>query len=336
MATMEGARGAKTTLKFGLVEADVQLYGTVAKAADTIKFDTAGPNGKPLRYEAKAEAAPEEETPKGQPLAVKSGAPPEDPGPERSLAETVEKAEEAAAVGRKLMESTEPGQYRQVLREEGTGVWVEKEDVRRGIRKVDGEFVDLTEQLADIEERTQLDRMEVVATIDVGQVPRERVTGSYYLAANGDGAPRVLRLLFEALKATRRAAVVKWTKKTRQACGVIAVHGKTGALIVLEVAWAEDVREPNARVLAHQQAEVYEQEVDVACELVDELKDTRAALDELRDDALRLREELVLSVEAGEQDDFELPPLPVVEPEESIEDLLRRSIEEAPAIAASA
>lgn len=329
MATMERAQGSKTTLKFGLVEADVQLYGTVAKAAKLTDFDTAGPNGGRLRYEAKAEEAPVEEAPKGQPLAVKPD-PPADPGPPADLPPGATPPPQATTDGEA------PGHYRQVLREEGTGVWVEREDVRRGIRHEDGSFVDLTEQLVDIEERTKLDRMEVVATIDVGQVPRERVTGSYYLAPNGDNAPKVLRLLYEALKGTRRAAVVKWTKKSRQACGVITAHGKTGALVLVEVAWAEDVRTPNARVLAHQQAEVYESEVATAKALVAEMNDTREALDELRDDALRLREELRAAVEAGEVDTFEMPPVVEAPEELDLEALLKASIEQADKIAAAA
>lgn len=311
MATMDGARGTKTVLKVGLIPpVPVILHGTVADSAKMADYATAGPNGRPLRYVQRAEAAPVEEVPEGQPVPVLHDAagvePREDPGPEVPPSWAQPSGQQAAS---------EPGRFRQILIEtpsdgqsEDDMPEVTRDQVLRGMRLDDGEFVDLTDELADIEARTKLEQMEVIATLDYGQVPRERVIGSYYLSADSADAPPLLRLIYEAAREVRRACVVKWTAKTKQSLGILVPHASTGALLVLKLAWAEDVREPGAKQLAHQQASVHAVEVDAMADLLLAMGETRrTGLDVLRDDARALREELHERVAAGTVEKFEVP-----------------------------
>jgi non-homologous end joining protein Ku len=95
---------------------------------------------------------------------------------------------------------------------------------------------------------------------------------------------------------------VKWTKRSRQALGVLKAHGRTGTLMLTQLAWAEDFRSPPAPALAIQQSTVSTDEIEAARALISAMGDTTAAIDELRDDAIAMREELLKRALAGEMD----------------------------------
>lgn len=263
------SRATNTVLAFGLVNAPVKLYKTTGKDSDLPDFEAAGPNGGALRMEVVGREAPSEAAPKGDPLAVEEERP-----------ETV------------------PAIPSSQLIEDGTGEIVERDQIRKGLR-IDEDFVDLTDELKAIEDRTKLDEMRIVSFIRVEKVPREMIQGSYWIAP-GLAGTRALRLLYLAMKLQRRVAVVKWTKRTRQSLGVIAPH-RSGALMVLEVAWAETFISPPVAATSIQEADVSPPEVGAAIDLVDALADSRDSLLEQEDDALRLRRELIAEVQKGKR-----------------------------------
>lgn len=189
------------------------------------------------------------------------------------------------------------GQYGRELVEEGSGVVVKPEDVRKGVRLEDGTFVDCTKRLEEIEEQTRLDGMAVVAFVDLTHVPRARVKGASYIGAADEKAPVALRLLAEGLKKTRRAAVVKVTKRSRQTLAVISVW--RDVLVLSEMVYAEDFRDPPARAKVIRTAEVTENQVLRICDLISAMGDSPTVLDEQRDDAIALREQLREDALAG-------------------------------------
>lgn len=259
------ARATKTTLQFGLVKCAVALY----KTSDPEKpptWEKAGPHGGPLLPVNEAESSTE---------ATETHADPLSDDPEEAFAE-IAGAEEARAVP--------------VGREEGGGM-VTKENVRLGVRKEDGTFRDLTDGLEQIAEQTKLEEMRVADFIRTEQITRERIVGSYWLAADGEGAPKVLRLLYEAMRTTHRVGVVKWTKRSKQSLGVLVPMAKHNAIAVLELAWAEDLREVPERAKLAATASIGE--IDIAVELIDALSSGREALDSLTDDARAMRRELI-------------------------------------------
>lgn len=343
MATMENAKGTKTVLKVGQIERPVILHTIVSEPGKLKDYAVAGPNGRALRRIDRAEAAPEEESAGGDvpvkaaPLATSElearPVPVEDPGPEAPK----NVGWESAVLDKR---PSEPGRFRSVLIEtpgegetEDAMPEVTPEMMRRGLRLADGKFIDLTDQLTAIEQRTKLERMEVVATIDVGQVPRDAIVGSYYLSSDAgkqgpqDG-PRVLRLLFESMRRVRRVCVVTWTARSRQKLGIIAPNPKrSNAIEVLSLAWAEDIRQPGDRQLAHMQAEVFEQEVDAFAELLLALHETKAeGLDSMRDEARSLREELEARALADDVEEFAVVA-PVAEEAVSLSEQLEASLE---------
>lgn len=273
-----------TTLRLGAVEAPVGLFKTTGDPKQR-KYETAGPHGGALRR--KVDAVPDPEPTPIDAFGVQPG--------------EAEKAEPAS----------EPVAVADLLYEEGhEDEPITPDEVRRGIRREDGTFVDLTEQLAKAEEDSRLERMEVVAFLSARQVPRERVLSTYYLGStNEDKDPtttgRVLRILYEALRAKRRAAVVRFTKRKGQTLGVVVPYGRQGALLLLELAFAEHFRTPNKRCLAHMSAHVTEGEVARAVELVEAMAGRRNDLDDIRDRRAALEAELVARAEAGELDAYE-------------------------------
>lgn len=204
----------------------------------------------------------------------------------------------APSTGLEVTGSAVPGEYGSELVEDGTGVVVPPQDVRRGVRLEDGRFIDCTEQLAAIDEQTRLEQMEVLGFVDITRVPRARVKGAKYIGAADEQAPVALRLLFEALQVKRRGAVVKLTKTSRQTLGVIG--WLRGCLVLYELVFAEDFREPPARASRIQKVSVSDAMVDRMVALIDSRPLRDDAFDALRDDAIGLREELKGKALAGE------------------------------------
>lgn len=314
---------ALTTLRIGSVEVAVGLFSTVAKPSKEAEFDTAGPNGGVLKARAVARPVPVEEVAvdvpdvpvASDPLAAEDVA-----GYEQRLADYEARAFEPVAVGAKHSEVD--GEYGRELVEEGSGAVVAPQDVRRGVRLEDGRFIDCTEQLAKITESTRLERMDVIGFVDATHVPRRWAKGGQYVGAADEKAPHALRIMYESLRRTRRLALVKVTKRSRQTLGVIGATGK--ALMLLELVWPEDLREPPARALVIAQQEVSEREVAMFTELVHAMAVPPSTLYSLRDDAIALREELKSKALAGEVADVKVPERPG--PAETVLDQLEASL----------
>ena len=318
---MSAPRGTKTTLAFGLVSCPVALYKTTTDE-NKVTWDTAGPNGGVLRQKAVGvaeEIAEEKDSPMG------------DPGSDSPSAAMAAADAFRASVG----DSTEVATVTRALFEDGSGEIVEPDAVRRGIRREDDSFVDLTDGLEKIKEATKLEEMRVADFIRVEEVRRERVTGSYYLAPDGPGAPKVVRLLFEAMRDTKRVAVVKWTKRSKQSLGVLVPDPRTKSLLVVEMCWQEDMRIVPEKVASPSQVEVSDEEIAVAIELVEAMSGTRAqSLDTQMDDARQLRRELIARTEAGEV--FEAAPRPQPSADADPIEMLRASLANPAVLAAAA
>ena len=310
---MEADRvSSRTLLRWGYADAPVALFKTATDNQERPEFVKAGPNGKPLE----------------RTLAL---------GGKRFVPEAVAEEPESVSpapdypdplsASRDFVEAEEEPEERPVVAtfEEGGETPLDETDVRKGLM-VDGKFVDLTKQLEDIEAETKLEVMEVTGFIRRETVERYRIKGSYYLGPEQLGG-KVLRLLRHAITETQRAAVVKWTKRTRQALGVI-VPGPRKSLIVLEMEWAENVLDPGPRCRDLDQIEATAGELDAAAGLAMAMYESRDLLNEQEDDRVRLERALAHLAERGHVAGFEVPTHP--EPEEetdNLERLLELSVE---------
>ena len=183
---------------------------------------------------------------------------------------------------------------------------VRSQDIRRGVFDNAEHFHDLTEHLQAVDMLTRLDEMRIEGFINRYKVPQLRVQGSYWLGP-ADGSGAVLRLLWTAMADEYRGAVVRWTKRTKQALGVIIPdrHG----LVVLELAWAGVMREPRPEVQAMTDRDVPAAHRRLAIELLEAMEVDEGILDVFEDERSRLRRELHEAAMRGED-----PPVPKPEP----------------------
>jgi non-homologous end joining protein Ku len=301
-------RGQRTRIIFGGVSAEVSLFKTDG-APKEAKHETrrvVGPEagqGRGVIVPVPDEALPD-------PFADRVAA---DPGPdaptpdEATLAEYLSDAPsealghvEAAVVSAAPVEPLEP---------------LRPTKVEQGVTRPDGTWVDLTERLAEIDERTKLDGMEVIATIASSSVPRVRVRNALYVGSANASAPKVMALLYHGLRETDRAAVVRRTVKTAQQLGIIVAQAHPKALVLLEVVWADWMREPGVNVTQPLEAPTSFGERDAAVALMRSFGASPSALNDLRDTRVAARAELLTLAREGKASEFKAPPPREVSPD---------------------
>ena len=139
-----------------------------------------------------------------------------------------------------------------------------------------------------------------------------RVTGNYFLQSPAKGGShKAYRLTYEALREVRKgktvkqpaqAIVVKRTARSRQALGFIYADEEAQCLRMVKVTFAAQQREPDAQVLAPQQAQVDEAAIEKVRKVF-EVKfpgDGEQVLDTEVDEAVAMRAELVEKAIEGE------------------------------------
>lgn len=283
-----------TTIKIGIVEAPVKLYKTIGKSKGE-EFEKATPSGN--AFDVKLYVGDE-------PFV-----PPEE-----------EATDPLAAV----VEQDEPVMPVEKAVDVETGEVFDLDEIRTGVRKADDTFVDLTDALEDAEEESRLENLDIVGFIRREIVPRSRIIGSYYVGTDDPGAAKVLRVLDEAMRNEQRSAVVRWTKRKGQTLGVM-VNDRSGALLILEMEFAENFRVPNDACLAHKTAAVTDAAIENASNLVAGMSMSPADLDVIRDRRAENEEGLVEAALAGELDHY-APPVDAGDPMmEDLEALLQAS-----------
>lgn len=336
-----------TTLRIGSITAPVALYKAIADPAKDRKWELADFEGAPWSPPSAAPVAPAEPgDPLGAPpaAAAATSAPiggavppagepePETiPDPRFSKDEQVwliEDNQQYVVMSASHFEATDdgPAEWRYALSVDGTAAKALEGNPfperalsatlpkpRKGIRKADGVFVDLTDEIEEIAERTTLEQMQVVSFIDVAHVPRERIIGAYYLAPGTGGTPtdkpptKLLAVLSHAMRDARRVAVVRFSKRKGQTLGVLTVR-RDGAVLLLELAYAAQWRDPNPKSLAPAAITVPNADAEAAAELIEAMAAKRDSLDGIRNPRLVAEGELVTRAEAGELDEYELTP----------------------------
>jgi hypothetical protein len=165
--------------------------------------------------------------------------------------------------------------------------------VQRGVTLGD-RFVDLTEKLKAIDDRAQIDGMQIVGTIS-SRVPRERIRDSYWISPRA-GAADVLRMIYHGLRASDSALAVRWTKRTNQAVGVIIPRGDALLLLELEFA-AAMVDAPKAAAVA---GVISDREAAAIGMFLDSMAAKRSDLDAVVDERQQMQAELLQAARAGD------------------------------------
>jgi len=316
MAEKASRAAVTTVLKIGPVKAPVVLMKATADLSKSHKWEQRTPEEddniakmrkriKELTPEAPASAvAPPAAPPEGDPLGDGEAK------PEQTQAEIDERRE----VEEQLATALKP---------------------RKGILKDDGAYVDLTDEIENVAERSKSEFMEVVSFIDQGHVPNARITASYYLAGGDDQegllAPSpVLVMLATAMRRANRYMLVRFSKKKGQTLGIVKPQ-RDGSLLLVELVFAEQWREPGPKALRHSQAQVPEERIEQAEELIEAMAGRRDSIDDIFDLRAQMENELIAKAKAGEMDKYTLPEVdPSADPDaEQLGELLKQAVAEA-------
>jgi non-homologous end joining protein Ku len=180
---------------------------------------------------------------------------------------------------------------------------------RRGVTLEDGTRVDLTDRLAAIDESTLLKGMHVDAAVPRSSIPSSMVRDAHYVTPAGAGAPLFLAHLWKGMRESRKALVVRWSKRKNQALGVLVARGSTGEawIELLELEWRENLRQPPRGTMLPVEA-VPDRNAAAAAKAIRAYMAQPVIFDELRDQRQQQRAELLES--ARRQVDWSAPEQP--------------------------
>lgn len=293
---------SRTTLVWGQIEAKVSLFKMTA-AVPEAAFDTEKVEEPSTDIPVTAEGIEDAPSSVGEPL---------------SRGDAIsQSAELAKSLGLSVTSGASPA------REEP----VTPPKPRKGLYRADGTFLDLTDRLEAITEATKLDQMKIIRFVPSASVPRILIREAYYLGMDGKPSAKALRALEVGMARFNVVALVKWTKTSRQALGVLSATKK--GLVALQLAWPEELLNPSPRVLQHRQALLTEAEEQLSRNLVHAMTGSPSIVMEQADDAVTQRKALRAAAEAGLLDAWEAPSAPVRPDVESLLDALRGSVEAA-------
>lgn len=303
----------KTVLKIGRIKAPIGLMKATGDLSKSHKWEVRQPPAPAAEEKAAALDQAQAQAPaSGDPLGDDGKtAPPED------QQQTPEEARKEAEAVKVLEEALKP---------------------RKGVLKDDGSFIDLTDEIEAVAQRSKTEYMEVVAFIDRAHVPSARITASYYLAAgempaDAEGllAPLpLMQTLAAAMEQTGRYMVVRFSKKKGQTLGIVKPQ-RDGSLLLNELVFSEQWREPGPKALMHNQVEVSTERVEQASELIVAMAGRRDSIDSIGDLRAQMEDELIAKAQAGEMDAYELAPVdPDADPDaERLGELLQQAVAEA-------
>lgn len=184
----------------------------------------------------------------------------------------------------------------------------------KGVRIGDAFKVIDDDAIKAVEEATKTATMVVTGKAPLADVLAgygNRVCGVYFLQVpTKGGSATAYRLVYEALREVKKgkkvvspatALTVKRTKRTRQALNFIYADETLGCLVMVEVNFAASMREPDAQVLAPQQATVTDEQIELARNVIaQKIGDGIAVLDAEVDEAVPMKRDLIEKALAGE------------------------------------
>lgn len=186
--------------------------------------------------------------------------------------------------------------------DKATGELITDDQCMRGIR-VGDEFKAIPQESIDaINEATKINTMVALGNIDYDAIPRDRVTGKYFLQSPvKGGSPKAYRITYEAMLGERKGIVTKRTARSRQKLAIIYADPEYKCLMMLELSFAAQQKAPDEQVLAPQAAQVEQAQIEAARKVIaTKLGDGLSALANEADDAVALKANLIEQALAGE------------------------------------
>jgi DNA end-binding protein Ku len=175
-------------------------------------------------------------------------------------------AQPASSVSFNLLHAKDGARLRQQYVCSGCGEKVERDAMVKGYEFAKDRYVTFAaEELKALEEIASqtIDIAEFVPAADVDAVYYDR---AYYLGPDQGGA-KAYRLLSEAMKRSGKAALARYAARGKQY--LVLIRPKDGRLVMQQLYYADEVRPFDEIPL--EQAEVREQEVQLALQLVEQI-----------------------------------------------------------------
>lgn len=169
---------------------------------------------------------------------------------------------------------------------------VENDEVVKGYEFAKGQYVLFSNDELKALEAESNDAIEITEFVESTQIDPIYLDKMYYLGPD-KGAARAYRLLSAALQQAGRAAVAKYTARSKQHIVIIRPHD--GGLVMDQLRYADEVR--SFSEVPNEEAEVKEAELGLAMQLIEQNANDQFDLasyhDEVRDRILALIERKV-------------------------------------------
>ena len=159
-----------------------------------------------------------------------------------------------------------PIRYARICKADGKEVpW---EDIVKGYEYEKGDYVILTDEdfkKANVKKTKTIDIVDFAKEGDIDPIYYEK---PYYLEPE-KGAFKAYALLREAIKRSKKVGVAKFVIRNREHIGAIRVVGK--ALVLEQMRYKEDLREPEGLNLPAKDEGASKREIEMALNLIDQL-----------------------------------------------------------------
>lgn len=200
-----------------------------------------------------------------------------------------------------------------VSRDSATKKEVAAEEIQHGVRVGDTFYPISQEQIDGVKTATQIKTLVAEGSMPLSDFFAEygsTIQGRYYVQSpTKGGSHKAYRLTYESLLEVRKGKrvlrpaqviVTKRTPTSRQKNCAIYSDPTRGCLVLVDIAFADAVVEPDDAILAPQTAQVTAEQIEMARTVVDNLPDARGFIASSKDEAIALKQALVDAAIMGE------------------------------------
>ena len=161
-----------------------------------------------------------------------------------------------------------PIQYVRVCKKDGKEVpW---EDIAKGYRKEDGDYVVLDKADFDAITAEKTQTIDIFEFIKEEEIPAKYLEKPYFMEPE-KSAKKVYALLREALKKSGKVGLCKFVMRTTQHLGILKVEDD--AILLIQIRFNDELRDPD-EVNLPSDIKISKKELDMAMSIIDQLTDS--------------------------------------------------------------
>lgn len=202
---------------------------------------------------------------------------------------------------------------KQQLVDAKTGEKLERGDTVKGYEFSKGQYVTFTKDEIKALEQKKTESIDIVEFVPADEVDRLYFDRAYFLAP-GKGGDKAYRLLTEALRKTKLAAIAQYAARGKQYLVMLRPH--EGGLVLEQLHYADEVR--SMKDVPIPDADVKPAELSLAVQLIEQAKTDTFKPEQYKDTVRERMLEQIQQKVAGE----EITAEPTQEPETQIIDLM--------------